>query len=222
MPMTFQVLRAPCSRHLRINISYSKEPGQQARRTKVPLWRLDAMLNTRNCRRLSQVVWTASSTTLVANFWTVGQMQYCISLLRSLSGKPSKLMTPSKYTEVNGLVYLLIGAVLVIWPGLAQTLFIERSFVADEQGLMRALGLTVVVIGWLYFFGGRSGGEQVVAASVIDRLIFVPLVLVPLAIAGVFPHLLLAFAFLDVALALGAWIILVRSTYSKARHASPA
>ena len=131
-------------------------------------------------------------------------------------------MTPSKYTEVNGLVYLLIGAVLVIWPGLAQTLFIERSFVADEQGLMRALGLTVVVIGWLYFFGGRSGGEQVVAASVIDRLIFVPLVLVPLAIAGVFPHLLLAFAFLDVALALGAWIILVRSTYSKARHASPA
>jgi uncharacterized membrane protein YbaN (DUF454 family) len=46
------------------------------------------------------------------------------------------------------------------------------------------------------------------------------LVLVPLAIAGVFPHLLPAFAFLDVALAIGAWAIVARSTFSKTRHAS--
>jgi hypothetical protein len=54
---------------------------------------------------------------------------------------------------------------------------------------MRVVGLTVVVIGWLYLFGGRSGARQFIVASVIDRLVFVPPVLVPLAIAGVFPRL---------------------------------
>jgi uncharacterized protein YjeT (DUF2065 family) len=145
-------------------------------------------------------------------------MQYGINLFNDLLAKPTKLTISSKHTKLNGLIYLMVGVLLVIWPRLAQTLFVERAFVADEQGLMRVIGLTVVAIGWLYLFGGRSGGEQVVAASVVDRLIFVPLVLVPLAIAEAFPHLLLAFAFLDVALAIGAWMIV--STYSEARHAS--
>jgi hypothetical protein len=71
--------------------------------------------------------------------------------------------------------------------------------------------LTVVVIGWLYVFGGRTGGRQFSAASVVDRLIFVPVVLLPLAIAGVFPHMLLAFTVLDMTLAVGAWMLLHRS-----------
>ena len=75
---------------------------------------------------------------------------------------------------------------------------------------MRALGLTVLVIGWLYLFGGLSGGRQIVAASVIDRLIFVPVVALPLAIAGVFPHLLVLFTLLDMALAVGAWVLFNR------------
>jgi len=41
-------------------------------------------------------------------------------------------------------------------------------------------------------------------------LIFVPAVLVPLAISGVFPHLLLTFAILDASLAIGAWALLGR------------
>jgi hypothetical protein len=40
---------------------------------------------------------------------------------------------------------------------------------------------------------------------VVDRLVLVPAVLVPLAIAGVFPHLLWTFAILDPALGIGAW-----------------
>jgi hypothetical protein len=50
--------------------------------------------------------------------------------------------------------------------------------------------------------------RQIVAASVFDRLILVPVVLVPLAIASVFPHLFLAFAILDAGLAIrsvGSW-----------------
>jgi hypothetical protein len=62
------------------------------------------------------------------------------------------------------------------------------------------MGMTVMVIGWLYLFGGLSGGRRIVAASVLDRVVFVP---VPLAIAGVFPHFLLAFAVLDPTLGIG-------------------
>jgi hypothetical protein len=91
-----------------------------------------------------------------------------------------------------------------------QTVFGEPAFVGHEEALMRVIGLTVVVIGWLYVFGGDSGGRQFVAASIIDRLLFVPGVLIPLAIAGVFPRLFLTFTLLDVSLALGAWVLLAR------------
>jgi hypothetical protein len=69
--------------------------------------------------------------------------------------------------------------------------------------------MTVMVIGWLYLFGGLSGGRRIVAASVLDRVVLVPLVLVPVAIAGFFPHFLLAFAVLDrrSALALGCFSV---------------
>ena len=75
---------------------------------------------------------------------------------------------------------------------------------------MRVIGLTIVVIGWLYVFGGRSGARQIVAASVVDRLVFVPLVLLPLAIAGVFPTMFVAFVILDASLAIGAWWLMHR------------
>ena len=68
--------------------------------------------------------------------------------------------------------------------------------------------MTVIVIGWLYLFGGLSGGRRIVAASVLDRVVFVPLVLVSFAISEVFPHFLLAFAVLDPMLGIGAWLLL--------------
>ena len=134
-----------------------------------------------------------------------------IRLVRALVAKPTHLTPASRYTALNGLIYLAIGLLLIAWPGATQTLFMDRAFVGEEQGLIRVVGLTVVVIGWLYLFGGRSGARQIVAASVVDRLLFVPAVLVPLAIAGVFPRLLLSFAFLDVALAIGAWLLFGRA-----------
>jgi hypothetical protein len=67
-----------------------------------------------------------------------------------------------------------------------------------------------VVIGWFYLFGGRSGARQIVAASIIDRLMFVPVVLVPLAIAGVFPHLFFTFVIFDASLAISAWALVGR------------
>src|SRR5690349_12032155 len=123
---------------------------------------------------------------------------------------PADLAVPSRYTVFNGWIYLTIGVVLIFWPGFVPTVLGDRPYVASEAGLMRSLGLAVVVIGWLYLFGGRSGSRQLVAASVIDRWIFVPLVALPLAYAGVFPHLMVAFTILDVSLATGSWALLRR------------
>lgn len=133
-----------------------------------------------------------------------------MSVIKALLETPSNLATASKYTAVNGLIYLAVGVLLIAWPGVTQTLFMDPPFVGHEAGLMRVVGLTVVVIGWLYVFGGRSGSNQIVAASVIDRLIFVPAVLIPVAMAGVFPHLLLTFVAFDVLLAIGAWLLFAR------------
>jgi hypothetical protein len=135
-----------------------------------------------------------------------------MSLIKDLLDKPATLSAASRYTVMNGVVYLGCGALLVAWPGAIQALFMEPPFVGHEEALIRVIGMTVAVIGWLYLFGGRSGARQFVAASVVDRLVLVPAVLVPLAIAGVFPHLLLTFAVLDTSLAVGAWVFLARRT----------
>jgi len=133
-----------------------------------------------------------------------------MSLFTDLLEKPSNLSTPSKYTVMNGALYLGAGVLMIAWPGMVQTLFRDAPFVGQEGALFRVIGLLLVVVGWLYLFGGRSGAHQPVAASVIDRLIFVPLVFLPLAYAGVFPHLLVTFAIIDPLLGIGAWVLLSR------------
>jgi hypothetical protein len=133
-----------------------------------------------------------------------------MSLIQELLATPRNASTMSKYTAGSGLMYLAAGALLIAWPGATQALFRDRAFVGDEQGLIRAMGMAVAVIGWLYLFGGRSGARQIVAATVVNRLTFVPAVLLPLAASGVFPHLLVTFAILDAALAVGAWTLMAR------------
>ena len=135
-----------------------------------------------------------------------------MSFMSDLLETPASLSTASKYTAMNGFIYLGLGALFILWPGAVQTIFRDDPFTGHERALFRVIGLTVMVIGWLYLFGGRSGSQQVVAASVLDRWILVPVVLVPIAIAGVFPHVLLAFALLDASLALGAWVLRRRQT----------
>ncbi len=135
-----------------------------------------------------------------------------MSLIADLKESPPDLSMSSKYTSLNGMIYMASGTLLMIWPGAVQALLHDPEFVGREAALMRVVGMAVAVIGWLYFFGGRNGGRQVVAASVLDRIILVPLVLIPIALAGVFPHTLGTFAILDPALGLGAWWLLSRET----------
>ena len=133
-----------------------------------------------------------------------------MSLIESLKDSPEELPTSSKFTTLTGKVYLCAGTFVLLWPGALQTLLSESEFVGREAGLMRVLGMTVAVIGWFYIFGGRTGGKQFVAATVLDRVVIVPLVLIPLAFAGVFPMLLGFFAVLDPVLGGVAWYLLAR------------
>lgn len=129
-----------------------------------------------------------------------------------LLAKPVSLSTASKYAVINGFIYLALGALFILWPGAVQTIFMDAPFEGHERALFRVLGMTVAVIGWFYVFGGRSGARQFGPASVLDRVVLVPLVLVPLVIAGIFPHTLGAFTILDPALGIGAWVLHNRKT----------
>jgi hypothetical protein len=130
-----------------------------------------------------------------------------MSFFNDLLEKPAHLSTASKYAVMNGFVYLALGGLLLVWPGAVQMIFRDAPFVGNEGALFRVIGMTVAVIGWLYVFGGRSGARQFGPASALDRVVLIPLVLVPLVIAGVFPHTLGAFAILDPALGIGAWAL---------------
>ena len=133
-----------------------------------------------------------------------------MQLFEALAEAPQRLSWASRFTILCGLAYMASGLLLLAWPGAVQSLFGDDAFAGREAALVRLLGMTVLVIGWLYVFGGRSGGRQFVAASVLDRIVLVPLVLVPLILSGVFPHTLSVFAVMDPALAVVAWALLSR------------
>jgi hypothetical protein len=61
-----------------------------------------------------------------------------MSLIKALLEKPPALTSASKYTVLNGVIYLSVGSLLVVWPGVIQTLFMDPAFIGHEEGLMRA------------------------------------------------------------------------------------
>jgi len=131
-----------------------------------------------------------------------------MSLLSDLLAPPQNQTAASRFTTGSGLFYMASGAIFLLWPAAAQALFQEPPFVGQESVLFRIVGMMLVVIGWFYFFGGRSGSRAFIAATVVDRLVLVPVVLVTAAMNGVFPHILSTFAVLDPALAAIAWYLL--------------
>ena len=135
-----------------------------------------------------------------------------MSFFSDLLEKPANLSAESKWAVLNGYMYLALGGLLIVWPGAVQTIFMDRPFVGHEGALFRVVGMALAVIGWLYVFGGRSGARQFGPASILDRVVLVPGVLVPLALAGVFPHILAAVAILDPTLAIVAGVLRNRKT----------
>jgi len=133
-----------------------------------------------------------------------------MSLLADLFRTPLSRSHSARFVEWNGVFYMAAGALMLAWPAAVQVIFRDPAFAGNEGSLFRVIGMCVLVIGWFYFFGGRSEARQITVASVVDRIILVPLVLAPLAISGVYPNTLLAFAVLDPILGGIAWWMLVK------------
>ena len=131
-------------------------------------------------------------------------------LIAELLATPHELPDASRYTVANGVLYMISGVTFLTAPGAVQAIFADPPFAGHDEASVRVVGLLIVTIGWLAMFGGLSGQRRFVAATVVSRILFVPAVLVPLAMAGLFPHTLYTFAALDPALAIGAWIYLSR------------
>jgi len=134
-----------------------------------------------------------------------------MSLTKDLLYRPPELSTASKYTVINGVIYLAAGVLLIAWPGATQTFLMDRNLSGTRKGSSVSLDCRSWSSAGFTYLGGRTGGRQVVAASVIDRLIFVPIVLLPLAFTGVFPRWLVALTIIDVSLAIGAWVLFGRT-----------
>ena len=56
-----------------------------------------------------------------------------VQLLADLMAKPATLSAASKYTAMNGVIYLCAGALLIVWPGATQTIFLDRAFSATRR-----------------------------------------------------------------------------------------
>lgn len=117
----------------------------------------------------------------------------------------------TRYTLWNGVLYLLLGVTLLVWPGFGQVVFRAPQYQAGEAGLVRTIGMLLAIIGYLYVFGARTGQDRFAVSTILDRLIL-PFLLVALILAGqLAPELGVPFAILDPALGIGAWMVFVRS-----------
>jgi hypothetical protein len=128
------------------------------------------------------------------------------SVLWSQPPGPHSRLT--RYVVANGFLYMAIGAGIYLLPAsvLVQVFFLP-SLSPLEEGLLRACGMVVVVVGWFYVIGGRARADSFCLATVVDRLL-VPVFLVPLWFMGLGPPgLVFPFAILDPVLALGAYAI---------------
>lgn len=130
---------------------------------------------------------------------------------RLLFSEPPPHTPLTRYTQWNGLLYLLLGATFYGWPGSVQAVLRAAPFQAGEAGLVRALGLTIAVIGYFYVFGARTGQDRFGVATILDRLL-VPALIAPLVVSGELPPQLgVPFAVLDPVLGIGAWLVYARS-----------
>ena len=56
-----------------------------------------------------------------------------MSLMKDLLERPFDQATTSKYTAMNGLIYLGFGALVLVWPGMVQTIFRDAAFVGNDR-----------------------------------------------------------------------------------------
>jgi hypothetical protein len=131
-------------------------------------------------------------------------------LIQALAEKSASRSIASRFTSISGLFYLGMGLTICALPTLIPMLFFEPTFTGREEGLFRLVGWIMAVVGWFLWIGGRTGARSFVAAGIIARLA-VPLVVIPLAMTGAFPHMMYIFGVLDPVSGFVTWRMLSKS-----------
>lgn len=129
------------------------------------------------------------------------------AFLDALTDRPPELSRLARYTIWNGYLYMALGLALFVAPQGMLELQFQVPLRGYEVGLSNALGMTLLIIGWFYIMGGRTGRASFGLATVVDRAL-VPFLLTWLCARGQVPLLMaLPFVILDPVLALGAFLI---------------
>ena len=109
----------------------------------------------------------------------------------------------STYIVANGILYMSMGLTFFGFPRIMEP-FGAAPLQGQEPGLISALGMTLMIVGWFYIMGGRTRADSFGLSTVVDRLL-VPAFLLPLWWMGSLdPFLALPFAIADPVLGLGA------------------
>lgn len=130
-----------------------------------------------------------------------------MSFLSELTHAPP-LSRLSRYIVANGVLYGVLGTSMLLLPGdwLATALLLD-GWQGQEEGLVRLLGFVLVVVGWFYVMGGRTGASSFALSTVVDRAL-VPLVMAGLWATGqVTAGLVIGVAVLDPLMGLGAYLL---------------
>lgn len=129
------------------------------------------------------------------------------TFFETLADRPAELGRLARYTIWNGVFYMVAGAGLFLAPRSMLELQFQVPMKGYEVGLSNALGMTLLVIGFFYVMGARTGRASFGLATVVDRA-FVPFLLGSLLLRDlVAPMMVVPFMILDPLLALGAFLV---------------
>lgn len=85
---------------------------------------------------------------------------------------------PAKTVEAFGWLILLEGAILLVWPQLAVDVLQLPPLTEQGSNYLRLVGVLVSGVGMLYVVSGRTNAQGFVFASLLDRPLVPPLMLV--------------------------------------------
>ena len=85
---------------------------------------------------------------------------------------------PAKTVEAFGWLILLEGAILLLWPQLAVDVLQLPPLTELGSNYLRLVGVLVSGVGMLYVVSGRTNAQGFVFASLLDRPLVPPLMLV--------------------------------------------
>ena len=113
-----------------------------------------------------------------------------------------------KYTEFNGIFYIVTGLFIFFFPGIPSSLGLMPTVTLKEEGFLQLIAFSLSIVGYFYYFGARTHKKSFGLATVFDRLILVPIFLGIILFKGnLDKEFFLPLLILDPILALGAYYL---------------